>query len=144
MGFKSVQNDNLMKEGEYEVVCKDARITQTKTSGMDCIAFDFVVRSDVEQDYQRKHIFKNFYQEDNGEYPVEKIGRYAASMGIPNGKEFELDDLIGRNLILVIKHFTGNDGVERECIFYTKPTQNQGVVYEFKEENIAEDDDIPF
>lgn len=126
MSFVAYENDNsgLMAEGNYECVLVKCEETTTKTSGMPVIAFDFQVRSDVEQKYQRKHIFKNFYQDrDTYEWPVEKIGRLANSLGIPKGDPFELDDLVGRCCILHMKPFRGADGVERDCIFFTLPTE---------------------
>lgn len=122
--FKSVENDGgLMAQGDYEVYVKAAEETTTK-NGNPCIKFDFVVRSDVEQPYQNKHIFKNFYpNRDTGAYPADKIGKYANALGIEKGQEFELDDLVGRNCIIHISHFTGDDGVTRECIFYTAPSK---------------------
>lgn len=145
MAFIAVENTNsngLMKEGEYEVTCKSAKFDVTP-SDKEVVNFDFVVRSDVDQPYQRKHIFKSFYKDDKGDYPVEKIGKYAASMGFEPGKEFELEEMAGCNCIVVIKHFTGNDGVERECIFYTKPTEHPIEVGKLEPiEN--DDDDLPF
>ena len=146
MAFTAVENNDgngLMKEGEYEVFVKDAKITRTKTSGLECVAFEFVVRDDVEQPYQRKHIFKNFYRDDNGNWPLEKIGKYASSMGVKAGDEFELQDLWGANLIVVIKHYTGSDGTERECVFYTKPTQNPIEIGALESVEL-DDEDVPF
>lgn len=123
--FKSVENDGgLMAKGDYEVYVKSAEETTTARTGNPCIKFDFVVRSDVEQPYQNKHIFKNFYPDrDTGAYPADKIGKYANSLGIEKGQEFELEDLVGRNCLLHISHFTGKDGITRECIFYTAPSK---------------------
>lgn len=122
--FKSVENNSgLMAEGDYEVYVKSCEETTTK-AGNPCIKFDFIVRGDVDQPYQNKHVFKNFFpNRDTGEYPAEKIGRYANALGIEKGQEFELDDLVGRNCIIHISHFTGDDGLERECIFYTAPSK---------------------
>lgn len=117
--FKSVQNNGgMMAEGDYEVYVKKCEFGETKT-GTECISFDFVVRADVEQPYQNKHIFKKFYKNEAGEYPLDKIGKYANALGIAEGQDFELDDLIGRSCIVHISHFIGDDGVKRECIFYT-------------------------
>ena len=44
--------------------------------------------------------------------------------GIPKGQEFELDDLIGRNCVIVIKHYTNEKtGEKKDCIFYTKTSK---------------------
>lgn len=112
-----------MPEGDYEVICLQAVETTTKTSGLPVIKMDFQVRSDVDQAYQRKHIFKNFYQDDNGQWPGGKIGKLANALGIPEGETFELADLEGRCCILHMKPYTGNDGVERDSIFYSMPTK---------------------
>lgn len=137
-----------MPEGDYEVICLQAVETSTKTSGLPVIKLDFQVRSDVEQAYQRKHIFKNFYQDDNGQWPGEKIGKLANALGIPKDESFELADLEGRCCILHMKPFTGNDGVERDSIYFAAPTKAgqmvqtapaaaQGYVE-------VDDDDVPF
>ena len=151
MAFKSYENDGgLMAEGDYEVVLVKCCETTTRTSGMPVIAFDFQVRSDVEQKYQRKHIFKSFYQDrDTYEWPMEKIGKYANALGVPKGEEFELEDLVGKCCILHMKPFTGNDGVERDAIFYAAKTKVGQIV---QSENASdsdgyeevEDEDLPF
>ena len=99
MGFKAVKNDGgLMKAGDYECYLKSCGYSVTK-NGNECIKFDFVVREDVEQEYQKKHIFKNFWPDrDTGEYDADKIGKYANALGIEPGTDFELDDLVGRKL----------------------------------------------
>ena len=151
MAFKSYENDGgLMTEGDYEVVLVKCVETTTKTSGMPVIAFDFQVRSDVEQKYQRKHIFKSFYQDrDTFEWPMEKIGKLANSLGVPKGEEFELEDLVGRCCILHMKPFAGNGGVQRDAIFYSAPTkagqlvQSAPISGEPGYEEV-EDEDLPF
>lgn len=124
MGFKSYENDGgLMAEGDYEVILLQAEETSTRNTGAPVIKLDFQVRSDVEQKYQRKHIFKNYYQDENGQWPMEKIGKMANALGIPKGEEFDLPDLVGKCCILHMKPYKGNDGVERDSIFFAKKTE---------------------
>lgn len=147
MNFKSVENDGgLMKPGDYEVYVKSCAESITK-SGNECIAFDFVIRADVEQPYQNKHVFKNFYRDSTGEYDAVKIGKYANALGIEKGQDFELSDLVGRNCILHIEHFTGNDGITRECIYYTAKSKADAFVAPaptFDELPDEDDDALPF
>ena len=124
MAFKAYENDSgLMVEGDYEVICLKAREEVTRTTQKPVISFDFQVRSDVEQKYQRKHIFKSFYQDESGQWPKEKIGRLANALGIEKGREFELSELEGQCCILHMKPFTGQDGVARDAIFYAAATK---------------------
>lgn len=150
MGFKSVKNGGgMMKPGDYEVFVKSCEYTLTRNNN-ECIKFDFVVRADVEQEYKNKHIFKNFYPDrSTGEYNADKIGKFANSLGIEPGTDFELDDLVGRNCILHIGRFTGDDGVERECIQYTKQSATESFVQELPTsmdfQQLPEDDEVlPF
>lgn len=124
MSFKSCENTGgLMEEGDYEVICLKAVETCTQTSQIPCIAFDFQVRSDVEQKYQKKHIFKNFYQDESGNWPEQKIGKLGNALGIPKGAEFDIPDLEGRCCILHMKPFVGSDGTERDAILFSAPTK---------------------
>lgn len=125
MGFISMEADSdLMRKGEYEVYVKDCGFSETK-AGTECIKFEFVVRSDVEQPYQNKHKFKQFYRDrDSGRWPVEKIGKYANALGIPIGQDFELDDLIGLNCIMVIGHYQDErSGETKDCIYFLKQSK---------------------
>lgn len=123
MAWTSYENSGgVMAEGDYEVICLRCEQGETKT-GIPCIKFDFLVRSDVEQKYQKKHVFKSFFQDENGEWPREKIGKYANALGIPKGESFELADLERRCCILHMRPYTGNDGVTRDSICWTAATK---------------------
>jgi len=124
MSWTSYENNGgLMAEGDYECICVKVEETETKTTHTPVIKFDFQVRSDVEQKYQRKHIFKSFFKDDDDQWPVEKIGKLANSMGIPKGQSFELRDLEGKCLILHMRPYKGKDGVERDSIGWTAQTK---------------------
>lgn len=149
--FHSVENDGgLMKEGDYEVVLVKCEEGLTKTTQTPVIGFDFVVRSDVEQAYKKKHIFKSFYMdEETNAYPADKIGKLANALGVPKGEGFDLADLVGQCCILHMKPFKGNDGVERDAIFYSKQTK-AGQMVQTPDPSTAsgytevEDEDLPF
>lgn len=148
MAFKSYENvgsDGTMLEGDYEVQLVGCRETCTRTSQIPCIEFDFVVREDVEQRYKRKHIFKNFFKEKNGAWPVEKIGRLANALGIPQNQEFELADLVGMCCILHIKPYKRQDGSMIDSIYYAKSTE-AGQLVQTASNNFTEvdDEELPF
>ena len=149
MAFKSYENtgaDNgTTLEGDYEVQLVNCRETKTRTSLIPCIEFDFVVREDVDQRYRRKHIFKNFFKNDNGEWPVEKIGKIANALGIPQGQEFDLGDLIGLCCILHIKPYKRQDGTMIDAIYYAKSTE-AGQLVQTAQNNFVEvdDEELPF
>lgn len=147
--FKAVENNGggLMKEGDYEVVLVKCEETTTKTTYTPVIAFDFQVRSDVEQPYQKKHIFKNFYQDKNtGEWPADKIGKLANALGVEKGQDFDLPDLVGRCCILHMKPMMGNDGIERDTIFWSAATKAGQMIQEPEAGGYTEvdDEEIPF
>lgn len=151
MAFKAVENDGgLMKKGDYEVYVKSCGYSTTK-GGNECIAFDFVVRADVEQEYKNKHMFKNFYKNhETGEYDLDKLGKYANALGIEKGQDFELEDLVGRNCLAHISHFTGDDGVTRECIYYVATSKVNPYIGEAPDgsdiipDEELNDDSLPF
>ena len=120
MAFKSCAK-SLRPEGEYECICHACKQTET-LRGEPVIQMEFIIRTDIEQPCAGQHIFKSFYTDENGAWPDSKIGRYANSLGIPDGEDFELSDLSGRCCVVVTRHFDAADGTKKECIFFTKPS----------------------
>lgn len=130
MLFKSVRNDSgPMPKGEYEVYVKDCGFAETK-GGTECIKFEFVVRSDVVQECQNRHMFKQFYRDrDTNRWPMDKIGKYANTLGIQEEQDFELAELIGRNCIMVVSHYQDEKtGDLRDFIYYLKPSKADSYV----------------
>ena len=122
--FKSVDSSHsLVPEGEYEVYLHDCGERTTKRTNMPVINFDFVIRADVEQPCKGQHVFKAFFQDKSGRWPEEKIGKYANSLGVEKGADFDLLDLVGRHCVINVTHYEGNDGAMRENIYFTKPSE---------------------
>ena len=129
---KPADNDfKPMEEGNYEVILKDAKYTQTQ-SGIPCIFFEWVVRNDIEQKYKNKHIFKRYYQDDEGNWPADKVCKAAIALGVPEGADFDVDDLVGKTCRLHIKPFTYKDssGNDRtvDSIAYYMPSEGEQLV----------------
>lgn len=154
MPFTSCVNtpaNNSMREGDYECILKKCEVGRTKTSGIECIDCDFVVREDVIQDYQRKHIFKRFYRDNNGKWPMEKIGKMANALGVEQGSSFELADLVGLCCILHVKPWTPPDSLEpRDTILYFAQTKFGQMISgnasntEMQDVTAEVDDELPF
>ncbi len=149
---KPKENDfGPMEEGNYEVILKDAKYTQTQ-SGIPCISFDWVVRNDVEQKYKNKHIFKRYYQDDKGNWPVDKLSKAAYGLGVPEGADFDVDDLVGKTCRVHVKPFTFTDGSGNERTIdsitnYTASENGQLVqTVEKKDDEFVnvEDEELPF
>ena len=149
---KPADNDfGPMEEGNYEVILKDARYTQTQ-SGIPCIFFDWVVRNDIEQKYKNKHIFKRYYQDDEGNWPADKLCKAAIALGVPEGADFDVDDLVGKTCRLHIKPFTykdssGNDRTVDSITNYT-PSEGEQLVQTVGKQDDGfvdvEDEELPF
>lgn len=125
MAFISYENstNQAMKEGDYECVLRVCEIGATR-AGTECIICDFMVRNDVEQENQNRHVFKRFYRDEEGRWPAEKIGKMANALGVEKGSSFELVDLVGLCCILHVKPYTPPDGGDtRDSIFYFAPTK---------------------
>ena len=110
----------VLPEGSYEAIVASCG-TVTSTAGKNGIKFDFFIRSDVDQAVKGKHIFKSFYEDDNGVMPEAKIGEVAYSCGIEKGEDFEPWQLMNKTLIIVVKHFTPEDTNETKAyVAYTR------------------------
>lgn len=125
---KPADNDfGPMEEGNYEVILKDAKYTHTQ-SGIPCIFFDWVVRNDIEQKYKNKHIFKRYYQDDEGNWPADKLSKAAIALGVPEGADFDVDDLVGKTCRLHIKPYTLKDGRVVDSITNYTPSEGEQLV----------------
>jgi len=105
------------------VYLKDCREGLTKNTQEMVIDFDFVIRDDVDQGCKGQHIFKTFFRDEKGEWPEEKIGKYANSLGIEKGVDFDLPDLAGRHCVVNMRHYIGNDNATRSIIYFTRPSE---------------------
>ena len=124
MAWTSVENDGgLMAEGDYEVICLKAKEGETQ-GGTPVIDFEFQVRTDIEQKYGRKHIFKSFFRDrKTGEWPADRIGKYANALGVPKGEQFELNDLVGKCCIVHMRPYKSNDGTMRDSVAWVAKTK---------------------
>lgn len=125
--MKSVSSNNrtAIPEGKYECVCVSCQQKESQ-KGTPYIEFEFLIRNDVEQAAKGRHIFKKFFKDDNGQWPEAKIGKYANSLGVPVGEDFEYWQLRGMFCIVAVKNYTDDDtGEIRDCVYFTAPSKFQ-------------------
>lgn len=123
--MKSVASTNrtVIPEGKYECLCAACGEKETQ-SGKPCVEFDFLIRADVEQKAQSRHIFKKFYKDENGKWPEAKIGKYAHALGIPAGQDFDYWQLRGMFCVVAVKNFKDEEtGETKDCIFFTESSK---------------------
>ena len=108
---------SLIPEGAYEATVYSCEEKMTKAE-QPYIQFSFQIRSDAKQAYGGRIINKSFWQGQDGEYPNDKIGAYAAVLGIPEDTDFMLRDLVGRYCIVNVGHYDAKDGTKKDCVKY--------------------------
>ena len=146
----AMEEYKLIPDGYYEVRCTEAE-ERTTANGDEYISMTFTVRDDVEQPCQNRKIFKSFWKriEMDNDYDMKKIGQYAAALGVPKGTNFCLADLLYRDALAKISHFTNKNGEDKNCIYFLAPTNNPvaradlGAVFaNMKEEGFVETTDV--
>ncbi len=121
--MKSYQQERtLIPEGEYECLVQSCSVKESM-SGKKYVEFDFFIRKDVEQKAQGRHIFKKFFEDENGVLPEKKIGKYAFALGIPKGQEFEPWELQGAYCLVNITHFDRDDGEKGDCVYFIEKSK---------------------
>ena len=108
--------------GEFEIYCSAAAYSVAR-SGDDIIELEFTVRPDVQQDHQNYRFRKTFWLQGDGQLKdgdLDKLGKYAGALGIEEGQEFDLDDLIGLSARLRSFAFTNDEGRTFDCIALSK------------------------
>lgn len=149
MAFKAKKEEQVcMAEGNYEVIVVDCK-EKTTDQGYELISFDFKIRDDVEQAYKRKRFFKSFYREQDGSLSEEtekKLCVLAHNLGIPDGSDFDLPDLIGKCCILHIGPYTNpNTGLTKDALMYSKPTEvGQAIDAPQGFTDVSETEEVPF
>ncbi|HAP7600356.1 DUF669 domain-containing protein [Enterococcus faecium] len=95
LDFSKAQQGNEIKDGTYEVVVNKAVENATK-SGAEFIDIDLIVRNDVDQPFQNKHIFAKIWKaKATGKYNEGMIMAIAQALQLEDGKSYNgLDELL--------------------------------------------------
>lgn len=166
MGFKnnySDVNENSIKPiGDYECVIHkvEERTTRNNKVGLN---IQFLIRSDVNQKYQKGYIFHTLWKRKeptdldkqvNG-YGFNQVMQLGKASGLPEGKDYDnltqfINDLINKPVRITLNHreYNGNTQEEVKYINKTKfplkganiqqPKSNDGF------EEMPVEDDLPF
>jgi hypothetical protein len=151
----SVENYDLIKEGEYEAFVEKALIKETLT-GKQKIALQFRIRSDVNQESQNRVVFEDIWKErENPQFFNRKrINQILGTQHFEDGKSFEtveklLEAIIGANLIIKIgiEHDDYRNADVNHVVYYKSSKQQPktiGSATKAPEPKEIADEDLPF
>ena len=149
----------IIKAGEYEALIVNVE-QRTAKSGTESINVEFVLRNDVQQEYQNKHVWMDVWRTqktiENGQY-TRNINTISKVAGIQNGQKFEgfeswVAAVKNRPCKITVGIETYNDK-EKNTVKWLNDTAFPNVAHKFKDTttNTAtqqpveeETDDLPF
>lgn len=130
-------NVGLIAEGDYECVIAEAFSNSTK-NGAEYFSVNFVIRDDVPQKYQKKHLFHSIWRKKEPTADDMKIGGFSfgqimalsKAAQLPNGKAYETLDELGNDLegrcvkVHVSHEFNEYYGEDRERVKWINKTEH--------------------
>lgn len=107
--------NDLISEGEYAVFVKEMEEVKSK-SGKDMIKIVLVVRDDVPQKHQKRHIYKYLFKDNQtGLYKKTEFQKISKALALAQGKSYAtldewFQDCVGKVCIVKILHneYNGN------------------------------------
>lgn len=156
--YKDVDSGSLLPEGEYEVTIIKAELRYTKTNNVPNISLDMVIREDVQQMNQRRHIFDSLFKSrETGMYNMQRIQSICKCAGLPEGDEYPdeyalCNMLMMRNIRIVVKQMMDDYKGEKVAkVHYYKPPQDASTAASpapaasnHGMEEVEPEDDLPF
>lgn len=115
LDFSKKSQGGEIKDGSYEVIVNRANEDATP-GGSEYIELDLVVRNDVDQPYQNKHIFAKVWKaKATGQYNEGRIMAIADALQLQDGAEYNslqdlLDDFAMKVANVTIKSEPSQDG----------------------------------
>lgn len=150
-------SEELLPEGDYEVILEKAEFKETPTSKRKKIGLAYRIRSDVEQSCKNRVLFDDIWtdKETNSIYDNKKINRIMGTQNIADGKEWKtiqdvVKDMIGIYLIahVAIKHDDYNNKNVNAISYYKESKHKPQTIGEQASSNLQDfdinEDDIPF
>lgn len=166
MAYKYDSSDahSLVKIGEYEALIESLEV-RTTPNGKNKLTVKFRIRTDVEQAYRNKIMYKDIWEdkEEPDKFNVKQINKLLGTQpDIQNGQEFEninkiIDFLTGKPLIIHIAiEFDNYRGEDVNTVDYYKKSKvgGQETLFQSVEDeskpieevkkDIIDTDDLPF
>lgn len=147
---------SIKPEGRYETIITSIDEKVYK-SGATALNFRLTIRNDVaEQKYGNACLFYSIWKAKsptpadlsvNG-YTFGRVMAVGKAAKLQDGKEYKdlkeyCDELIGKCVIAVLKHETGNDGTARETVSYLEETRHPDCKHKFKNAAVTSDSVVP-
>lgn len=137
LDFSKAQQGNEIKDGTYEVVVNKA-VENATPSGAEFIDIDLIVRNDVDQPFQNKHIFAKIWKaKATGKYNEGMIMAIAQALQLEDGKSYNgfdelLADFVLKPVRVTVKNEESN-GYRNTNVKRWEQTQVKGVMnHKFK------------
>lgn len=158
--------DGRIDDGEYEVVVSEVEENVTP-GGTEYIQFDLIIRNDVDQPHQNKHIFHKVWRsKETGKYNMRVFNTIGKACRLQNGKTYNslqelLDDFRFKTARVTVKNeeseYKGKIYNNLNVKFWDESQINGPLNHTFKDENdnktvgeifadggAINDDDLPF
>lgn len=134
MGFFTTDHDEAknkftpVKPGKYEVVVSESKVDTAKTSGNPMIKVTYTIRSDVDQEFQKRKVFDNFVATEKTMF---KFQQAAKAMGFGQGQdipsiEWFANQLLYKAFKLTIRNkkdtYQGEERIRDEVSFIDAPS----------------------
>ncbi|MFC0278102.1 DUF669 domain-containing protein [Enterococcus devriesei] len=161
LDFSKAQQGNEIKDGTYEVIINKAVENATK-SGAEFIDIDLIVRNDVQQQFQNKHIFPKIWKaKATGKYNEGMIMAIAQALQLEDGKSYNgfdelLADFVLKPVLVRVKTEESNGYKNVNVKSWEKTNTTGPVNHQFKNGDepsfgpsrepapTAKEDDLPF
>jgi hypothetical protein len=137
LDFSKAQQGNEIKDGAYEVVVNKA-IENATPSGAEYIDIDLIVRNDVEQTFQNKHIFAKIWKaKATGKYNEGMVMAIAQALQLEDGKSYNgfdelLADFVLKPVLVRVKTEESNGYKNVNVKSWEKTNTTGAVNHQFK------------
>lgn len=154
--YTYTQEENLMKDGDYEVTIDTIGVKTISTTGKEKLSIMYRVRNDVDQPYKNKCVFEDIWKERESpeHFNRRRINQLLGTQDVKEGTVFNgIEDIIeflkGANLIIHIS-VVMDDYYDKNVnkVSYYRSSKAKPQSLDSQEEHnwveISDTDEIPF